>query len=259
MHTVITGASAGIGAALARAFGQAGHDLTLVARRRERLEALAEELAPTSRVHVVTADLCDSDQATAWIDGAIEALGPVDVLVNNAGAQIVAPTHETDIAAAERTLFLNLNVPLRLTHRVLPSMIARSTGTIVDIASMAALAPTPGMTWYNAAKGGLAGASEALRAEVLPHGVHVVTVYPGIIPTDMGKAGLAAYQSTLTLRMQPQGDPDTLARLVLQAVEKRRSRVIYPVSNALARHFPGLTRWAMDKFSPTLSGGDSDS
>lgn len=250
MHVVVTGASAGIGRGLARGFAAIGADLTLVARSEDKLQSLASEVS--TRTHVVPRDLSDAATATDWLPGAEAALGPVDVLINNAGVQIIGPTAETDIEAAERLLVLDLHVPLRLTRAVLPSMLERRAGTIVDIASMAALAPTPGMTWYNAAKAGLAGASEAMRGELRRQGVHVVTVYPGIIPTDMGTKGLAKYEKSRMLGLQPQGDVDTLARLVVRAVQKHRPRVIYPRFNATARMFPGITRWVMDRFTPPL-------
>ncbi len=250
MHAVITGASAGLGAAFARAFAAAGYDCTLVARRQPLLDALAESL-PT-RTHVVATDLSDPATATAWLDGAVAALGPIDVLINNAGLQIIGATDRVDVERCEQTLRLNLLTPLRLTAAVLPAMRARGTGTLVDIASMAALAPTPGMTWYNAGKAGLAGASEALRGELRGTGVHVVTVYPGIIPTDMGTAGLKRYAHSTALSLQPQGTPEGLAKRVLAAVQRRRARVIYPSVNRAARWFPGTTRWVLDRFTPPL-------
>jgi hypothetical protein len=83
--------------------------------------------------------------------------------------------------------------------------------------------------------------------------VGVVTVYPGIIMTDMARAGLAAYESSTAMRLQPRGDAATLARRVRQAVERDRGRVVYPKMNALARYFPTLTRWTMDRFTPRLA------
>jgi short-subunit dehydrogenase len=253
MHVVVTGASSGIGEAIARRFAEDGADLTLVARRRERLETLAQSV--DVRAHVVTRDLTDVDAATDWLADAEEALGPIDVLVNNAGVQVVGETASIDVELGERSLRLNLFVPLRLTRTVLPSMVARGAGCIVDIASMAALAPTPGMTYYNAGKAGLAAASEALRGELRGSGVHVVTVYPGIIPdTDMGQNGLAAYHESTAVSMQPTGTTAGLADRVFMAVRRRRARVIYPRGNALARYFPGTTRWVLDRFTPKLRG-----
>ncbi|MCO4764371.1 MAG: SDR family NAD(P)-dependent oxidoreductase [Myxococcales bacterium] len=250
-HVIVTGASSGIGEALALAFGAAGHSLTLVARRKEKLQALAAQI--DGPCHVVSHDLSVPERATDWLAGAIEANGPVDVLINNAGVQTIDRVEQADIEASERLISLNLLSPLRLTRAVVPEMKARKTGTIVDVASMAALAPTPGMAWYSASKAGLAAASDAIRTELLGTGVHVVTVYPGIIgETAMGAHGLTRYEETPALKMQPQGTAEELARRVMKAVDKRRDRVIYPAFNTTARHLPGLTRWVMDKFSPQL-------
>jgi short-subunit dehydrogenase len=250
LHIVVTGASSGIGAALVQAFSTAGAAVTLIARRLEAMRALAGELG--SPTHVARCDLSVPETCAAWIPEAIAALGPIDVLINNAGVQVIDPTHLVDVEAGERSLALNLVAPLRLTRAVLPSMLERGRGTIVNITSMAALAPTPGMTYYNASKAGLAAASEALRGELLRTPVNVVTVYPGIIQTDMATPGLARYGTSRALAAQPRGDALVLAQLVVGAVHRGRARVIYPRFNALARSFPGITRWVMDHFSPPL-------
>lgn len=250
MHVVVTGASSGIGEAIAREYFARGERVTLVARRKEHLERIAA--AGSGRAHVVTADLADPDCAWQWLDEAESALGPIDVLVNNAGIQIVKHAVETEWPDAERLLRLDLLVPLRLTTLVLQRMIPRGTGTIVDIASMAALAPTPGMYFYNAAKGGLAAASEGLRAEVKRHGVHVVTVYPGPVTSELEAAGRAAFEDRATTRNVPTGTPEVLARLVADAVAKKKPRVVYPRMYGVARHFPNATRWALDALTPPL-------
>ena len=254
MHVVITGASSGIGAALAHALAALPDaKLTLVARRRALLERLARELPVP--VCVVEQDLARTDaDPSAWLADAVRAHGPVDVLVNNAGAQVIGPSAAVDPRAGEASLVLNLHTPLRLWRAVLPAMLARRAGTIVDIASMAALAPTPGMTYYNASKAGLAAASEALRGELRGTGVHVVTVYPGIIETDLAERALAQYGSSRALRLQPRSTPERLARDVLHAIRKRRARVVHPRSYTLARWFPTIVRWVMDRFTPAVHG-----
>lgn len=251
MHVIVTGASSGIGEALAREFARAGAELTLVARRRPQLEALARAL--DVKAHVVAHDLSDPQRATEWLDGAVAALGPVDVLVNNAGVQIVGATTATRPEDGDALLATNLLTPLRLTHAVLPAMLARRAGTIVDVASVAGLAPTPGMYWYNASKAGLAAASESLRGELRGTGVHVLTVYPGIIDTPMADRALARTPPTRMVAVQPHGTPEELARLVRVAVERRRDRVIYPRLNRLARTFPGATRWLLDRYTPAFA------
>lgn len=248
MHVAITGASSGIGAALVREFSNHGAAVTLVARRRELMDEIVRPLS--GRTLVLPADLSCVDRACDWIGPAQEAMGPIDVLINNAGVQIVAPAHSVQAAQGEALLAVDLLTPLRITAAVLPQMRARGAGTIVDVASVAALAPTPGMWHYNAAKAGLAAASEGLRAEVRRSGVHVVTVYPGPVDTAMARAGYAAYPPSISVRLTPQGTPERLAHLVRRAVERRKARVIYPWPYILVRHFPALSRWFLDRLAP---------
>jgi short-subunit dehydrogenase len=250
MHVVVTGASSGIGEAIAREYLKRGARLTLVARRRDRMDAIAKDAL--DRTHVVQADLGDPAVAFSWLDEAEKANGPIDVLVNNAGIQIVKGVLDTTWEDGEKLLVLDLHTPLRLTQLVLRRMIPRKTGTIVDVSSMAAIGPTPGMFFYNAAKAGLAAASEGLRAEVKPHGVHVVTVYPGPVTSDMEAAARGAYEDTAAAKYTPTGAPEALATMIAQAVAKKHPRVVYPRLYGFARHFPNATRWAIDALTPPL-------
>ncbi|MBL8685113.1 MAG: SDR family NAD(P)-dependent oxidoreductase [Myxococcales bacterium] len=250
LHVLVTGASSGIGEAIARAFLARGDRVTLAARRVSLLEALARE--HSERAFVYGVDLLQWKNADALVDAARSAHGPIDVLVNNAGVQIVAPTDEDDFEAGLALLAVNVAAPMRLTKLVLPEMIARKRGTIVDIASMAAIAPTPGMYYYNASKAALAAASEGLRAEVRPHGVHVVTVYPGPVTSAMESAAREKFEASRSVESIPTGDAATLARMVVRAVDHKRARVIYPRVYGIARHFPNVTRWVVDATTPAL-------
>ena len=249
MHALVTGASAGIGEGLARALAAAGYDLTLVARRESELARVIGLLGDGRRAVPLVADLADLDAIPGVVARAAAGLGPIDVLVNNAGVQIIARTEDVTVAEGERLLRLNVFAAFRMTHAVLPDMLARKSGTIVDISSLAALAPTPGMFHYSASKAALAAGSEALRAEVKGRGVHVVTVYPGPVKTAMADAALLRYEKD-PMGALPLGNTAELARLVVAAIAKKRARVIYPRPYAVARMFPSLTRWAVDRFSP---------
>lgn len=249
LHVAVTGASSGIGAAIAVELARSGASVTLVARRRELLETVAARLA--GRTHLAVQDLGDLAHAADWIAPAEAALGPIDVLVNNAGIQLLGRTAQVSAEEGERLLAVDLLAPLRLIHRVLPGMIARGRGAIVNIASMAALAPTPFMTHYNAAKGGLAAASEALRGELRRTGVNVLTVYPGIIDdTDLAKSALAAYGEQGAVGRVPRGSSQGLAARIQRAIDKNQARVIYPASGLWARWLPGPTRWLIDRLTP---------
>ena len=250
MHIVITGASSGIGAAYARTFAAAGHTLTLVARRRDLLDKLATEL-PT-RTFILERDLSKLDAVAEVVALAEKELGPIDVLVNNAGVQVVGPTATLDVAECERMLDVDLKAPLRLTLAALPGMLARGHGTIVDVASMAALAPTPGMTYYNAAKAGLAAASESLRGELRHTGVHVVTVYPGIIAsTAMAQASMQKYEES---KIMPYlgGNETVLAALTLRAIVTRKFACHLPTLRRARAHVPGLHALAHGPHHPRL-------
>jgi len=251
MHAAVTGASSGIGAAIARELARSGARVTLVARRRESLAAIADEIG-AHRAHVAAHDLSDLEHACDWIAPAEAALGPIDVLVNNAGALLAGPSADIDPVEGERVLTLDLLVPLRLTRRVLPAMLARRAGTIVDVTALAALTPLPGLMHYDAAKAGLASASEALRAELRGTGVHVVTVYPGYIETDMARAGEAALEPSFGAKLLPRGTARELARRVGMAVERRQDRVLYPFPAPLAYWFTGPLRWVFARAAPPL-------
>jgi len=250
LHVLVTGASSGIGEAIAREYAKAGAAVTVVARRKERLDALCGELG--ARSLAIAADLSRAADPAPWLRMAEGAHGLVDVLVNNAGMQIVGPTAETSPDAGEELLRLNVASPMRLTIAVLPGMLERRQGTIVDVASMAALTPTPGMYYYNASKAALGAASESLRAELRGTGVHVVTVYPGPVHTAMGDKGIEAYQPSRASRTLPWGTTEELARRIRHAVEKRKPRVIYPASYAISRRFPNVARWFVGRYTPPL-------
>jgi short-subunit dehydrogenase len=248
----VTGGWSGIGEAVVDVYLRRGAAVTLVARRRDRLEAIAAR-AGAGKTHVIECDLSDHSRAPAVVTEAEASLGPIDILVNNAGVQILGPAHESDWDAGERLLRVNVLAPMRMTRAALPGMIARKSGAIVDVASMAGIAPTPGMWFYNASKGALAAASEGLRAEVAPHGVHVVTVYPGPVKSEMESAARASFDMSSTIaRTVPTGTPEGLAKLIAEAVDRRRPRVIYPRVYGLSRLFPNATRWLVDNFTPPL-------
>jgi len=248
MHVAITGASSGIGAALARELGRAGHDLTLVARRRTLLDELASEI--TGRTLVIEHDLSEPGRATDWLAPAEAALGPIDVLVNNAGMENTGPTVAADPETCRRVIDLNLSTPLLLARAVLPAMTARGHGMLVNVTSVAALVSVPMQAYYGASKAGLAMFSETIRAELAGTGVHVLTVYPGPVKTAMAESATEAFGGKDRVPPLPEGNPAELARLICQAMERRSARVIYPRVYAMSRWFSPVARALVDRFAP---------
>ncbi len=185
-HVVITGASSGIGAACARAFARAGARLHLVARRRERLEELAVELSGHGLgISLSTLDVRDRAAVEAWA-ARLSADGPeVDILVNNAGlARGLAPLAEGDIADWEEMIDTNVKGLLYVTRALLPGMIERRRGHVIQIGSIAGHEVYPGGNVYCATKHAVAALNRALAIDVLGSNVRVSSVDPGLVETE---------------------------------------------------------------------------
>ncbi len=245
MHVVITGASSGIGACLAREFHSQGAEVTIVARRGALLARLKEELK--ERCEAVVADLTGTD--TGWV-AAVEARAPIDVFINNAGFNVSGPFDGADSAELARLFQVDLLAPIALTRAVAPAMIARGHGAVVNVSSVAGLVPPAGMACYSAAKAGLAAFSEALHAELRPTGVRVLTVYPG--PIDNGTPQDNADLYGAAARSAPTGKAVDLAREIRIALDRAAPRLIFPRFYGAARSFPGIARWVVTRFTPPI-------
>ncbi len=183
---IITGASSGLGRALAFAFARRAARLVLVARREDRLEAVRREVEPyTSDVLVIPADVSQEDDLRRVVEQTLARFGRIDVLVNNAGISAGGPFQEQDPARVEAMIRVNLWAAIRLTQLALPSMLANNHGYILNIGSGLARAAIPMFAPYVATKYGLAGFTDTLRRELHRTGVHLTLVLPGWMHTDM--------------------------------------------------------------------------
>jgi short-subunit dehydrogenase len=181
---LITGASSGIGAALAREFASHGHTLVLTARREAELDALADRIAGNGqrRPHVIAADIGTAD-GIAQLEQALRERGlDVAILVNNAGFGLLGAAAELDLAQQLAIVDLNVRALTDLTLRFLPD-ITRNKGGILNVASIAGFLPGPGMAVYHASKAFAVSFSEALHAELAGKGVRVTALCPGPVPT----------------------------------------------------------------------------
>jgi len=182
---LITGASSGIGALYAERLARAGHDLILVARRADKLRQLAEELTNrTGRsVETVAADLTDPADLIR-IEALLRRDASITVLVNNAGVGATTPLLLSDVADMERMITLNVNVLMRLAYAAAPGFVARGTGTIINIASVVALAPELLNGVYGGSKAFVLAFSQSLQHELADKGVRVQAVLPGATATE---------------------------------------------------------------------------
>lgn len=243
--TLVTGASSGIGELLAREAARRGHALALTARRGDRLQALAEELGGAE---VIVADLADP-AAPAGIAAALAAHGlSVDVLINNAGLGQRGPVARIPLERQLAQVDVNVRALTELTVRLLPAMIARRRGGILNVASTAAFQPGPNMAVYYATKAYVLSFSEALHEELRPHGIKVSALCPG--PTYSEFAERADMdRSELFKRFA--GDAAKVARDGLDGLERNRA---VNISGALNAVMATATRFGPRAVNRKLAG-----
>jgi NADP-dependent 3-hydroxy acid dehydrogenase YdfG len=190
---LVTGASSGIGAATARRLAEDGASVALVARRRDRLEALAAEINQAGGAGLVLeADITDRTQAEAAVAQAVERFGRLDILVNNAGLMLLGPVLDTDPEEWDRMIAVNVQGLLYTTRAALPHLLeaadegARQVADIVNISSIAGRVAWNGYAAYSFTKFGLNGFTESLRQEVTRRQVRVGVLEPGGVATELG-------------------------------------------------------------------------
>ena len=183
---VVTGASSGIGAEIARDLSRRGHELVLVARSADKLQALADELGTTA--HVVPADLGDArGRARLVADLGSRGLVP-QILVNNAGFSTLGPVHRSHPEAELSLVEVDVAAVADLCSRLLPGMVERGTGAVLNVASTAAFQPLPGQAAYGAAKAFVLSYTRSLSAELKGTGVSATVLCPGPVDTGFGEA-----------------------------------------------------------------------
>jgi NAD(P)-dependent dehydrogenase (short-subunit alcohol dehydrogenase family) len=185
-RVLVTGASSGIGAALAEAFARAGATVGICARREDRLAEVLErcrEHSPGSRMWVT--DLADPAVVDRLAADALAELGGVDVLVNNAGIPRRRHVTKLDPTVVEDTMRINYLSPVRLTLALIPHMLERGEGRIVNVSSVAATLSSPGESAYDASKAAVTAFSESMAVDLWDTGVKVLVVYPGLVDTEL--------------------------------------------------------------------------
>ncbi len=185
---LVTGASSGIGTAIAEVFADAGADIAGHGRDEARLAALGETVrASGRRFEAITGDLAYAGETEAVASRALEAFGQIDILVNSAGIALTGPVVEYDIADWQKTLAVNLTAPFILAKALLPGMMARKAGKIINISSQTGVIALADHAAYASSKGGLNALTKSLMTEAAPHNVQVNAICPTVVLTEMGK------------------------------------------------------------------------
>lgn len=236
---LITGASNGIGLDLARLFAKDGYDLFLVARREDRLREIAAEL---ERDHAITATVIAADLSRPDAPDAVIAAtnhAQIDVLVNNAGIGFQGRFDQLDLQRQMDTVQVNVSALTHLTRLVLPAMVARNSGRILNVGSTSAFQPGPMMAVYYATKAYVLSLSEALSEELAETGVTITALCPG--PTQTGFAEAADMTKTRLFTSRPPMDSMAVAREGYAAMKKGQRIVVTGALNKILAQSVRLT------------------
>jgi short-subunit dehydrogenase len=229
-RVLITGASRGIGEGLARRFAAVGAHVALVARSADVIEKLAADLGGTAH----PADLADAAQVATLINHVEDEAGPIDVLVNNAGIDITKGFADYTHDEVGRIVQVNLITPMDLCRQVIPRMLRRGQGHIVNVSSLSACGLYPGLTAYSATKSGLSHFTAGLRADLKKLPIGTTLVEMAGVPTDM-LANVDTYKPTADsfkrgyrLHLVTDTPLDTIVNDTVEAVQKNRRHVRHP-------------------------------
>lgn len=255
---LITGASQGIGKATALLFAREGYDLVLAARQSDRLEAVGQEIQNLGRqVLTVPTDVRNPEQVKILVDKALDRYGAIDVLINNAGIYISGPVEEFSLEDWHNAIDTNLWGYIHTIQALLPHMIERGTGTIVNISSIGGKVPVPYLVPYNTSKFAVTGLTEAMHSELKPKGIHVCGIYPNIIKSSLMERAIftgkdqqdaqARHDQLQQVVNTPVIEkPEDVAQAIWNAVKQQKAEVLVGSANmskAAYNLFPGVMQW----------------
>jgi short-subunit dehydrogenase len=234
---VITGASSGIGAAVARVLANQGCRVGLLARRRELLDELTAGITAAGGVALaVAADVTDREQTRAAVRTITEKLGPVDLMLANAGVSYPSEIEPMNVEELTRQMEVNYVGVLHAIDAVLPAMLERGDGHLAAMASLAGYTGMPGSWGYSSSKAAVINLMEGLRIQLRRHGIAVTTICPGFVRTPMTDVHLFKMPFLL--------EADDAARRIVRALERRRGVYNFPWQMALLLR---LARWLPDR------------
>lgn len=241
-RALVTGASGGIGAAIARELASRGCELVLIARSAGRLHELADDLGEEHDIatQVLVADLLTGGGVAAVIQRLDDTSRPVDLLVNNAGFGAATRFVEMDADNAASQIELNVTALVRLTHAVLPRLIADGRGGILNVSSVGGFQPVPLMAVYAATKAFVTSFTEAVHEEVRGTGVHVTTLCPGFTRTEFAQVAGAEEAASRIPDVLWQ-EPGPVAAAGVDGVERGRSLVVPGNLNKIAAAISQMT------------------
>ncbi|MFZ5561336.1 MAG: SDR family oxidoreductase [Pseudomonadota bacterium] len=243
----ITGASSGIGEALAYEFARQGAQLVLSARRREALDRVRAACSHPQRHLVLPLDMSQISQLPQHVDAVLQKFGRIDVLLNNAGISQRSLVKDTALEVDRRIMEVDFFAPVALTKAVLPCMLTAGRGQLVAVASLVGLVATPYRSAYAAAKHAISGFYDSLRAEVHDAGIQVAVIYPGFVRTEVSLSALkgdGSAHGVVDEKIARAMAPEEFARQAVAALARGEERIIIAGREK-------LVLW-LDRISPAL-------
>lgn len=255
---LITGASQGIGKATALLFANKGYDFVLAARQPDRLASVGQEVQNLGRQALtVPTDVRDPNQVKSLVDKALEHYGAIDVLINNAGIYVSGSVENFSLEDWHQVIDTNLWGYIHTINALLPHMIERGSGTIVNLSSIGGKVPVPYLVPYNASKFAVTGLTEAMHSELKPKGIHVCGIYPNLIKSSLMERAIFRGKDTEDAQARRQQleqvlstpvveKPEDVAKAIWEGVKHQRSEVMVgsaSVSKAAYNVFPGIMQW----------------
>lgn len=231
---VVTGASKGVGAAVAVHLAKLGRIVIATARDERKLSAVARKVRPARGRGIIipmAMDVTNPAQVAVAYDRIEEDFGPIGVLINNAAVFEMKPFHQQDLETLDAILDTNLRGLMYATRLVLPYMMRRKQGRVINIASVAGVHGIPGQAAYCASKHGVVGFGDALAQELIPHGILVTTLCPGGIDTPLWRDGNSPYPGDLSKTMKPQELADLIAFLLAQPATTLHKKMVFFPTN----------------------------
>jgi short-subunit dehydrogenase len=247
---VITGASMGIGEAIAQLFAEQGANVVLLSRDSSRAEAARNRIGFPDRTAAFSCDVRHSEEIDRVIGLTLHHFRRIDVWINNAGHGLLDSISQMDMAAVHEMFETNFFGAVTAMQKVIPIMMQQGSGTIINISSVAGHIPLPFHAAYSASKFALNAIGKAARVELKKSGIHVLTVCPGYVRTAFGENAIRGHEMKNVRPNSVRGiSPDRVAHATLHAYLKKKREVIVPwtmhVPVKLYQLFPGLVEWAM--------------
>lgn len=259
---LITGASQGSGRATALLFASKGYDVVLAARHEDRLNAVAEEVRSLGRSTLsIPTDVREPEQVSHLIEQALDHFDTIDVLVNNAGICLTGEMSHTSLEDWHAIMDTNFWGYVHTIHYLLPYLLRRGEGVIVNVGSFGGKMPLPQMSTYCASKYAVTGLTETLRLELAPRGIHVAAVHPGVIQSafleramfrgeDEEQVQGRRKQMEIAAKSAWTSQPEDIAQAIWEAVDERKNEVVVgpaAIATEAYRLAPGLVQWLLNQ------------